>query len=229
VSAMGSRITVNDVRAGYGRLEVLHGVRTVFPPGVFTAVIGPNGAGKTTLLRVLAGLLRPAAGEIRWDGEPGPGGSPLDRARRGITYIPHVGGVFDGLTVAENLELFAGGGPVTAAHEMFPVLARRSRQRAGTLSGGEHQMLALSRAFVRPARVLLVDEAGAGLSAEVAGRVYDALARMAAAGTTVVAVDQYAEEALRHARIVYAMRRGSVAFAGEPSELGDGAFATLLE
>jgi branched-chain amino acid transport system ATP-binding protein len=196
---------------------------------VFTAVIGPNGAGKTTLQRVLAGTLRPAGGGIRWDGEQGAGRSPLDLARHGITYIPHVGGVFDGLTVAENLDLFARGGPVTAAHEMFPVLAGRSRQRAGTLSGGEHQMLALSRAFVRPPEVLLVDEAGAGLSGEVTARVYDALARLAATGTTVVAVDQYAEEALRHARIVYGMRRGSVVFAGEPAELSGGFLTTLVE
>lgn len=229
MSATGPRITVDDVRAGYGRLEVLHGVRAVFPGGVFSTVIGPNGAGKTTLLRVLAGLLRPAGGAIRWDGEPAAGRSPLDLARQGIIYIPHVGGVFDQLTVAENLELFAAGGPVTAAHEMFPVLARRSRQRAGTLSGGEHQMLALSRAFVRPAEALLVDEAGAGLAGEVTARVYDALAGLATAGTTVVAVDQYAEEALRHARIVYGMRRGSVAFAGEPPELDDDTLAALLD
>jgi branched-chain amino acid transport system ATP-binding protein len=216
---VGVRLAAERVRAGYGRLEVLHGVGAVFPSGTVTAVLGPNGAGKTTLLRVLAGLLRPSGGRVSWDGVPVLGRSPLDLSRRGMTYVPDEGKVFERLTVAENLRLFARGAPVDPALDLFPVLARRSGQAAGTLSGGERQMLALARAFVRPPEILLADEVGAGLAPAVTARVYAALGSLARNGCTVVVVDQFAGEALGHASIVYAMRRGAVVFAGEPAEL----------
>jgi branched-chain amino acid transport system ATP-binding protein len=219
---MGRRVSLTDVRAGYGRLEVLHGISATLPPATLTAILGPNGAGKTTLLRVLAGLLAPTHGEVRWDGTPMTGLTPFDRARTGLTYIPHVGGVFDNLTVAENLTLFATRAPTEEILELFPGLNGKLDRPAGSLSGGEHQMLALCRAFVRRSEVLLIDEAGAGLAGEITARVYEALAALAGDGTTVVIVDQYPDEALHHASVVYGMRRGSIVFAGEPGELTRG-------
>ena len=222
---MTVELSLRDVRAGYGAVEVLHGIDMDVPRGTLTALLGPNGAGKTTLLSVIAGLLPLRGGDVHWSG---PDGEELDlrhsppdaRARAGMVLIPERRGIFAQLSVKENLEIFAGdGGDQQPALTSFPVLADRMSQRAGSLSGGEQQMLAMSRALLQHPRLLLLDEISLGLAPRVTRRLFDVVAELARSGTTVVLVEQYLSDALRLAEIVYVLARGEVAFAGEPGEL----------
>jgi branched-chain amino acid transport system ATP-binding protein len=222
-------LAVRDLRVRYGPVEALHGIDLAFPAGAVTALLGRNGAGRSTLLRTVAGLLPPATGRVQWDGRDITRWTASDRARRGLALIPDGHGVFAGLPVRDNLRVFSGGGPVEPALDAFPVLRKRLGQRAGTLSGGEQQMLAVSRALLRPSRVLLLDELSQGLAPRVVAQLYEVVAQLAAGNRTVVLVEQYAGEALRRADVAYVLRRGRVAFAGEAGELlGDG-HASLFE
>ena len=222
---MSIELSLRGVRAGYGAVEVLHGIDMDVPRGTLTALLGPNGAGKTTLLSVIAGLLPLRGGELHWSDPDGAERdlrhSPPDaRARAGMVLIPERRGIFAQLSVKENLEIFAGESrDQEPALTAFPVLADRMSQRAGSLSGGEQQMLAMSRALLQQPRLLLLDEISLGLAPRVTHRLFDVVAGLARAGTTVVLVEQYLSDALRLAEIVYVLARGEVAFAGEPSEL----------
>jgi branched-chain amino acid transport system ATP-binding protein len=220
---MSVELSLRGLRAGYGAVEVLHGVDLDVPAGALTALLGPNGAGKTTLLSVVAGLLPVRSGQVLWAGRDVTSvtGVPPDaRARAGLALVPERRGIFGGLSVRENLEIFAGpGGPFDVAFEAFPVLADRLGQRAGSLSGGEQQMLAMSRALLRDPRLLLLDEISFGLAPRVTRRLFDVVGELARGGTTVLLVDQYLSDALRLADVVYVLARGEVAFAGEPAEL----------
>jgi branched-chain amino acid transport system ATP-binding protein len=217
---MTVELSLRGVRAGYGAVEVLHGIDLDVPAGALTAVLGPNGAGKTTLLSVLAGLLPVTSGTIRWRGKQ-VHGLPADaRARSGLVLVPERRGIFASLGVGDNLEVFAGRGEdLSPAFEAFPVLEQRLAQSAGSLSGGEQQMLAMSRPLLSRPKVLLVDEISFGLAPRVTHQLFDVVADLARAGTTVVLVDQHLTEVLKHADVVYVLGRGEVAFAGEPSEL----------
>ena len=213
-------LSLRGLRAGYGAVEVLHGVDLDVPQGALTALLGPNGAGKTTLLSVVAGLHPLQAGRIGWGGVDVSRTSPDARARAGMTLIPERRGIFPDLTVRENLDTFTGAdGDAKVALDAFPVLAQRMAQRAGSLSGGEQQMLAMSRALLKDPRLLLLDEISFGLAPRVTRRLFDVVAELALAGTTVVLVEQYLSDALRLADIVYVLARGEVVFAGEPGEL----------
>jgi branched-chain amino acid transport system ATP-binding protein len=217
---MTVELAIRGVRASYGAVEVLHAVDLEVPRGALTALLGPNGAGKTTLLSVVAGLLPLRAGRIDWAGHDVGSAPPDARARLGMVLIPERRGVFGQLTVRENLDIFASTGQSRdVALEAFPVLAQRLSQRAGSLSGGEQQMLAMSRALLRDPRLLLLDEISLGLAPRVTRRLFDVVAELARGGTTVVMVEQYLSDALRLADVVYVLARGEVAFAGEPSEL----------
>jgi branched-chain amino acid transport system ATP-binding protein len=213
-------LSLSGVRAGYGPVEVLHEVDMDIPSGALTALLGPNGAGKTTLLSVVAGLHPLRAGRIRWAGTDVSRLAPDARARAGMTLIPERRGIFPELTVRENLATFTGDdrddGP---ALDAFPILAERMAQRAGSLSGGEQQMLAMSRALLKKPRLLLLDEISFGLAPRVTRQLFDVVAALARGGTTVVLVEQYLSDALRLADVVYVLARGEVVFAGEPSEL----------
>lgn len=223
---MTLRLELRGVRAGYGQVEVLHGVSLAVPAGRVVALLGPNGAGKTTALRLAAGLLPVRSGEVRLDGRPlGRLGADA-RARAGITLVPEGRGVFAGLSVAENLAVALDRLPPRArpggrerALAAFPRLADRLAQRAGTLSGGEQQMLALARALVAPSRVLLLDEISMGLAPRLVEQLFAAVAELREQGRTIVVVEQYLSYALRFADIVYVLSRGEVAFAGEPWEI----------
>lgn len=157
-------LALHDVRVRYGPVEALHGVDLAFPGGAVTALLGRNGAGRSTLLRTLAGVLHPASGRIEWDGRDVTRWTASERARDGLALIPDGHGVFAGLSVRDNLRVFAGNDTVEPALDAFPVLRKRLGQHAGTLSGGEQQMLAVSRALLRPSRVLLLDELSQGLA-----------------------------------------------------------------
>jgi branched-chain amino acid transport system ATP-binding protein len=217
---MTVELSLRGVRAGYGAVEVLHGIDLDVPSGALTAVLGPNGAGKTTLLSVLAGLLPVTSGTIRWRGRQLQR-VPADlRSRSGLVLVPERRGIFGSLSVGDNLEVFAGrGADLTPAFEAFPVLEQRLTQPAGSLSGGEQQMLAMSRPLLSQPKVLLVDEISFGLAPRVTHQLFEVVAELARTGTTVVLVDQYLTEVLKLADVVYVLGRGEVAFAGEPAEL----------
>jgi branched-chain amino acid transport system ATP-binding protein len=213
------RLELRGVRAGYGRLEVLHGVDMVLPFGCVVALVGPNGAGKSTLLRMLAGLVRLRGGEVLLDDRPLAAGPTHRRARDGIALVPAEGNVFPSLTVAETLRLFADDRPLQPVLDAFPELEALLDRRCDTLSGGERQMVALGRALLRPGRVLMVDEPSTGLSVSARTRAYRALAALRGPERVIVVVEQYVDEALAVADLVHVLDRGVVRFAGEPAEL----------
>ncbi len=216
---MTGRLELRGVRAGYGRLEVLHGVDMVLPFGCVVALVGPNGAGKSTLLRMLAGLVRLRGGEVLLDDRPLAAGPTHRRARDGIALVPAEGNVFPSLTVAETLRLFADDRPLQPVLDAFPELEALLDRRCDTLSGGERQMVALGRALLRPGRVLMVDEPSTGLSVSARTRAYRALAALRGPERVIVVVEQYVDEALAVADLVHVLDRGVVRFAGEPAEL----------
>ena len=212
------------VSAGYAGTKVLREVDLVVPSGKVVALLGPNGAGKTTLLRVGSGLLEPTAGGVVLDGSDLVGATSDRFAAAGITLIPEGRGVFPNLTVRENLLLFAPADrrdAIDLAIAAFPPLGRRLDQAAGTMSGGEQQMLALSRAYVRDASTVLLDEVSMGLAPKIVDEIYDALRGLAAAGRALLLVEQFAAKALAMADAVYVLAGGRTSFAGEPGEVDD--------
>jgi branched-chain amino acid transport system ATP-binding protein len=219
---MTTALQMRGGRAGYGPVEVLHGIDLDIVRGVVTGIVGPNGAGKTTLLSVLAGTLPLRSGTLTRDGRPYGVLRTEQRARDGLVAIPESRGVFPHLTVLENLQVFAGNRPIQPAYEAFPVLHERGAQKAGTLSGGEQRMLALSRALVADARGVIVDEPSLGLAPALTDRLYEVVAQIAARGITVILADQYEDRVLALAAVVYRLERGEVTFVGEPSELASG-------
>lgn len=226
---MPALLEVDRVTTGYGRVEVLHGLALSVPEGSVVAVLGPNGVGKTTLLRAISGTLPVWDGEIRLDGRRLSGRSAYDIARAGVTLIPEGRGVFPGLEVGENLAIASRAARSADAEQrdrrlarvfsVFPRLEERRRQLAGTLSGGEQQMLALSRAFLAEPRVLLLDEISMGLAPIIVEELFENVAALKDDGQTIVLVEQYLTHALRLADVCYVLSKGQVAFCGEPEEL----------
>ncbi len=223
-------LELRHVSAGYGTGKVLEHVDLVVPDGAVVALLGPNGAGKTTLLRVASGLLRPSAGRVLCDGEDVTGASPYAMARRGICHVPEGRGVFPTLSVADNLRLQAPPAVDRKAMDLaasaFPRLDERRSQLAGTLSGGEQQMLALARAYVSEPSTVLLDEVSMGLAPLIVDEIFDHLRRLAAKGLSLLVVEQYVARALEIADYVYILNRGRICFAGEPAEVRD---ETVLE
>ena len=213
-------LALDALRVRHGPLEALHGVSLTVEQGEVTAVLGRNGAGKSTLLRAVAGYLRATSGRIRWQGSDITRATVGRRAAAGLMLIPDEGGVFRSLTVRENLDLFAAGRDLTPAFETFPHLRSLSRTRVALLSGGEQQMLALSRALLAPWRLLLVDELSHGLAPVLATRLYDVLAGLAAAhpDRAVVLAEPDPREALALADRVHVLRRGELAATGSPAD-----------
>ena len=223
-------LELRNVCAGYGSGRVLENVNLVVPDGSVVALLGPNGAGKTTLLKVMSGLLRPTSGRVLLDGEDVTGASPFDLARAGVCHVPEGRGIFPTLNVADNLRLQAlrsvDRRAVELAAAVFPRLAQRRNQLAGTMSGGEQQMLALSRAYVAEPATVLLDEVSMGLAPLIVDEIFDYLRRLASEGTSLLVVEQYVARALDLADYVYILNRGRIRFAGEPAEVGD---QTVLE
>ena len=216
---MTIQLALRGGRAGYGPVEVLHGIDLDIPAGVVTGIVGPNGAGKTTLLSVLAGTIALRAGTLTWQGEPYARLRPEQRARSGLIAVPESQGVFAHLTVSDNLAVFASGASLDTVYDAFPILRARGSQRAGTMSGGEQRMLALSRALVGEPRCVVIDEPSLGLAPALTDEIYQVVGRIAASGVTVVLADQYEDRVLELAAVVYRLERGEVSFAGEPVEL----------
>ena len=211
------------IHAGYGSQRVLADVTLTVPDGAVVALLGANGAGKTTLLRVASGVLRPTAGQLLLDDEDVTAAAPHELVRRGVCHVPEGRGVFAGLTCRENLELQCLSGDtaaaVDAAVEVFPALGRRIDSLAGTMSGGEQQMLALARTYVQRPRIALLDEVSMGLAPVVVDEIFEFLRRLSEAGSSLLLVEQYVTRALAVADYVYLMHRGTISFAGDPGEL----------
>ncbi len=216
---MTAGIRIDDAHAGYGPIEVLHGVSLSFPAGSTVAVLGRNGSGKSTLLRMLAGIVPLTSGSMRWNDTDISKLNSYQRAVKGMTLVPADNNVFGTLSVRHNLEVFAAGRPFDPALTAFPELEPLLDQSGATLSGGERQMLALSHAVLRPGPAILLDEVSRGLSPTVVSRLADIIAGLAQSDRTIIMVEQYLHDALRLADTVYVLRRGEVVFAGEPNEL----------
>jgi branched-chain amino acid transport system ATP-binding protein len=214
-----------DLTIGYGGTAVVHGVTLEVPSGGAVALLGPNGAGKTTLLRAAAGLIRPMSGQVVLDGMDVTSERVDERARRGLCGIPDGRGVFASLTVRDNLLLQAERHRQQEALELatdaFPILGARLKQLAGTLSGGEQQMLALSRAYVSDPRVVLVDEVSLGLAPVIVDQLFDFLSTLLARGAALLIVEQYVSRALRIAADVYVLSRGEIVLHTASSQVSE--------
>ncbi|MFF7450848.1 MULTISPECIES: ATP-binding cassette domain-containing protein [unclassified Streptomyces] len=208
-------LALRHARVRYGPLEALHGVTLAAPGPGLTVLLGRNGSGRTTVLRALAGTVPLSGGAVVWDGADVTRLPAHERARGGLCLVPERRAVFGSLTVRENLMLASPS--YDAALDAYPRLAALLGRRAGTLSGGEQRMLALSRALLTRARVVLVDEPAQGMSPAVAARTYEVLSGLDAC---VVVAEQRLPPAL-HGRpaLVYELRRGTVVFSGEAAEL----------
>jgi branched-chain amino acid transport system ATP-binding protein len=222
---MNALLEVDDVQAGYGEFEALHGVSVHLREGETLAVIGANGAGKSTLLKVIAGLLSPTSGHVALGGRRLDGIRTHQRVAEGIALVPEGRRVFPSLTVRENL--LVGGyarrdGPWTVERvvELFPLLADKLDRPGGRLSGGEQQAVAIGRGLMANPRLLLLDEVSLGLAPIVVKQLYAELPRIREAGTTVLLVEQDVGQALAVADRVSCLLTGTVALEGAPKDLG---------
>lgn len=216
-------LEMRGVSGGYGGTQVVRDVSLEIPTGSVTALLGPNGAGKTTLLRLMAGTLRVKSGSVHLQGTDVTKDRPNKRARTGLCLVPEGRGVFPNLTVAENMRLavppWAKETSYTVALEAFPTLGDRLRQRAGSMSGGQQQMLALSRCFLSQPSVVLLDEVSMGLAPKVIDEIFGAIRTLADQGVALLVVEQYVQRALEMADALYLMNRGSIRFAGAPGDI----------
>ncbi|MER5787498.1 ABC transporter ATP-binding protein [Streptomyces sp. NPDC001980] len=214
-------LELRGVRAAYHGITVLHGVDLTVAAGQVVALLGPNGAGKTTVLKAAAGLHPPSAGQLLMGGRDVTGIRPGRLARAGVCLIPEGRGVFPNLSVRDNLLMmtFCGRGREeieATAYDRFPVLAARRTQQAGTLSGGEQQMLALARGLVTDPAVLLLDELSMGLAPLVVAELYELVGEIARQGVAVLVVEQFAAAVLKIADHAAVLVRGRIQWQGHP-------------
>jgi branched-chain amino acid transport system ATP-binding protein len=222
-------LEITDLATSYGRIEALKGVSLQARAGEVTCLLGPNGAGKSTLMLTLAGLLKPQRGSVKLEGEELLGKTPAQIVARGMALVPENRLVFPSLTVKENL--VAGAfkrrdtagirSDIDAMFARFPRLKERTAQLAGTLSGGEQQMLAVARALMSRPRLLLMDEPSVGLAPLVVAEIFAIVRQLHAEGVSIFLVEQNAHMALKVAQQFYLMEQGRVSFSGTPGELAD--------
>jgi branched-chain amino acid transport system ATP-binding protein len=225
-------LQVEDLHGGYGASEVLTGTTLQVKQGTLVALIGANGAGKTTTMRAISGGLRPSRGTVRLDGKEVQGLDASRIARLGLAHAPEGRKVFGPLSVEDNLLLGAyarlprffgfkakAQADLDRVYELFPKLADRTKQAAGTLSGGEQQMLAIGRALMARPKVMLLDEPSMGLAPVIVQEVFRIIRRLKAEGLTLLLVEQFAKSALEVADYAYVMEHGRIAVEGTPAEL----------
>lgn len=219
-------LQVRDLHAGYGKIPILESVSLQITGGEVVAVVGPNGAGKSTLLKALSGLIRPSSGEILFDGRNLSGWPAYNIARAGISYVPEGGRLFPNMTVRENLFMGAFATPANLKsglleeiYTLFPILEKRGRQLARTLSGGEKQMLAISRGLVSRPKLLLLDEPSLGIAPKLVEEIYERLHMLKDKGLTVLLVEQNTTFALELADRAYVLENGRVVLAGSGPEV----------
>ncbi|MGA5793615.1 urea ABC transporter ATP-binding subunit UrtE [Streptomyces cellulosae] len=227
-------LQIQSVRAGYDRTTVLHGVTVEVPKDGVAAVLGHNGAGKSTLLRTVMGLLPASAGTVLLDGEDITRLAPHKRVARGVAYVPQGQQCFPHLTTAENLRLVADGGPdgqeaVAEALDLFPVLRELSGRRAGLLSGGQRQQLAIARALITRPRLLLLDEPTEGIQPSVVAEIEETiLALTRRGGLSVLLVEQHVGFAMRAAQRYYVLEAGRVTSSGDGGAEAEGTVRAAL-
>jgi len=218
-------LELRNIVGGYGDTTVLRDVSLQVPDSSVVALLGPNGAGKTTTLRMASGLLRPREGAVFLDGDDISKVSPNRRVAAGICHIPEGRGIFPSLSVRDNVVIYSPRGQEKQAWdravETFPVLGSRRRQIAGTLSGGEQQMLALTRAYIANPRVVLVDEASLGLAPLIVDDIFEFLEKLANEGASLLLVEQYVSRALALASTVYLINQGEIVYAGASADLDE--------
>ena len=224
-----SLLSLTDVHVGYGGIKAVKGVSFHVDDGELVTLIGANGAGKTTTLKAISGLLRPTSGEIVYDGVRIVGLASHVIARQGLALVPEGRGVFPGLTIEENLAMGAYrrndqagiAADMEQAFERFPRLKERAKQTAGTLSGGEQQMLAISRALMSRPKLLLLDEPSMGLAPIMVQKIFSVVREVAATGVTILLIEQNAKLALQVSNRAYVMDGGLITLEGESSALLD--------
>jgi branched-chain amino acid transport system ATP-binding protein len=220
-------LKVHDLDVSYGSSRALFGVSLEVQPGTVVAVLGANGAGKSTLARTISGLVAPTVGKVFFEGQDVTG-MPAHRIRRlGLTYIPEGRGIFPGLSVVDNLRMAVAqerrqdrAGAIERAIDRFPVLGQRGSQRAGSLSGGEQQMLALARALAVSPKLVIADEMSLGLAPLIAESVFEGLEEARRSGITIVLSEQFVHRALAMADTCVILMRGRVGWSGPASEAG---------
>ena len=213
-----------NIHAAYGKIEVIRGVSLTVPERTVVALLGPNGAGKTTILKIASGQMRPKSGCVHIAGRHVNGSSADDLSRAGVCAIPEGRGIFPNLTVSENLRMVSYTG--TSYGEIkertfaqFPRLGERRHQLAGTMSGGEQQMLALARALATDPAILMLDEISMGLAPRIVQELYDLIAQVAATGVSILVVEQFAKMALSVADYAAIMIQGRIRRIGEPGDI----------
>jgi ABC-type branched-subunit amino acid transport system ATPase component len=222
-----SLLSARGLTGGYGRIDILHDISIEVEAGEIVALIGPNGAGKSTVLKTMVAFLRPRAGRVAFNGEDITGLRPDLVLRRGLAYVPQGRIVFPQMTVLENLEMGAytvrDPASIAAALErvygLFPILAERKKQKAGTMSGGEQQMVAIGRALMTVPRLIVLDEPSLGLSPKFVTLIFEKLVEMKGAGFTLLIVEQNAARALAIADRAYVLELGCNRFEGEGPRL----------
>ena len=221
-----STLSIRGLRSGYGKIEVLHDVTLDVARGQIVTLIGANGAGKTTLLKTISGLLRPSAGSITFEGKSIVRRPPHKIAELGISHVPEGRAILKRMTVIDNLRMGAYvrndseiAEDIEAALARFPLLSERRLQIAGTLSGGEQQMLAIGRALVARPRLLLFDEPSLGLAPKIVSQIFLTLRELKNEGKTILLVEQNARQALRVADHGYVLERGRIIYSGSGEEL----------
>jgi branched-chain amino acid transport system ATP-binding protein len=220
-------LVIENLSVHYGAIKALHGLSVEVEPGEIVTLIGANGAGKSTTLRAVSGLVRPSGGTIKFDGRDLSGLAPHKILRLGLAQVPEGRGIFPNLTVDENLDLGAFvrknrkevEGDRERVFALFPRLRERLDQRAGTLSGGEQQMLAIGRALLARPRLLLLDEPSLGLAPQLVQTIFKIIREINASGTTIFLVEQNAHMALRVAHRAYVLEVGCVVMAGDAKTL----------
>jgi branched-chain amino acid transport system ATP-binding protein len=226
-------LELRNLRAGYGTIDVLHGVNLVVPAGQVYALLGPNGAGKTTTLSACSGQIPPSAGQILVNGREVNGASSDALARAGVCLVPEGRGIFPNLTVTENLRMFTHVGTSYGevqdhAFAQFPRLKERRKQIAGTLSGGEQQMLSMSRALATKPALLLLDELSMGLAPLIVEELYERVADLAREGLSILIVEQFAQAVLGVATVASIMLHGRITRTGPPAEIAEELTAAYL-
>ncbi len=223
-------LELQDLSSGYGDTTVIRNISMKIDPGTVVAVLGPNGAGKTTLLRTCSGLLKPRSGQILLHGQNVNRLAPYRRGQQGLCHIPEGRGIFRNLTVHDNLLMSLP--PWTKlknadpAMDAFPILKDRASQLAGSLSGGEQQMLAVARAYLSQPAVVLLDEVSIGLAPLVIDKIYDSLNTLAQNGIALVLVEQYVHRALQLCNTIYVVNHGTIRFNGTPDQLDENTLTT---
>ncbi len=218
-------ITISNLKAGYGKLEILHDISLTFAERQFSAVLGPNGSGKSTLMKAIMNLNTVFGGSIQLR-ERALIGEPTEAiSRLGIAYVPQRENIFDELSVLENLQLGARVLPkderptaLKELREIFPILGRRGAQQAVTLSGGEHQMLAIAIAWLSKPSIMLLDEPSAGLAPAIATDVFRVLLELREQGITLIVVEQNARRVLQYCDYAFVLREGMLVFQGSAEE-----------